>query len=343
VPLDRALGGDAALFYLLVALAMVPRIRRLHRALGVPEAVTRDTCLQVKCMCGNYQRANGGRPGVFDQINWLRYFVDGSLFFRLGRLEYWRKPFNGEYRVFRRRRDGRTIALAGPAWRINDAGWIEGVGAEAESRPGWETVLRQTGAGAFGFPIHPRGFVEREPVRLPAADWDCVLEKGTPVLDLHIPAGGGLTPEACADSFRRAAEFFRRHFPEPAPRAMVCSSWICSPILEQILPPGSNLVAFLREVYLCPLNSRGPASLWFVFLQKPFDPATAPRETSLQRALLAYLESGREWRNGSLFFLLDDLPRFGRQWPRAQYAAADVAAIQRGGSVRQCPDLGSTS
>jgi len=41
-----------------------------------------------------------------------------------------------------------------------------------------------------------------------------------------------------------------------------------------------------------PAPCRPNDGLWFVFLQTRFDPATAPRETSLQRAVLDYLGKG---------------------------------------------------
>ncbi|MDO9543267.1 MAG: acyltransferase domain-containing protein, partial [Kiritimatiellia bacterium] len=245
VPLDKILGDDGPSFYLLVALAIVPRMRIFHQRLGIPEQVTRETCLQVKCFCENYRRANGGRLGIFvQQTGWLKNYVNGTLFFRLGRFEYWSQPFNQDYKVYRHRSNGMTMALAGPAWKINSSGLIEGIGAEAEDNSGWQTTLKQDKSGTCGFPINPKGFVEPLPVNLPEAEWECVLEKGVPVLFMHIPAGGGMRLEKCAESLREARKFFRRYFPSPAPRAIVCSSWMFSPILEQILPADSNLIKF---------------------------------------------------------------------------------------------------
>jgi len=323
-PLEKILGDDGPIFYLLIALAIVPRMKTCHQRLGIPEQVTRDTCRQVKCFYDNFSRAHGGRPGIFEQVSWLKNYVNGTLYFRLGRFEYWSLPFNQDYKVYRRRGDGRTIALAGPAWKINSSGWIEGIGAEAGNKSCQQTVLKQIGPGTYGFPINPKGFVEAGPVCLPETDWECVLENGVQILSMHIPAGGGMSIEKCAESLQEARRFFRRYFPSPAPRAIICGSWMFSPILEQILPADSNLVRFMRELYLCPVNSRGNDALWFVFLQKPFDPATAPRETSLQRAILNYLQAGNTWHNGNMFFMLDDLDRFGSQWYRKSYSTADL-------------------
>jgi hypothetical protein len=313
-PLQKMMGEDWPIFYLLIALAMVPRIRAHHRGLGIPEWVTKDCCLKVKDECNDYRRGRGGRLGIFrGELSWLSNYVNGEPFYRLGRFEYWSKPFPHHYKVYRSRQDGRIIALAGPGWRINSSGWIDGVGAETEDASLWQTTLRQIGSSVHGFPINPRGFVEKNPVTLQEGDWECVLEKGVPVLEMHIPAGERITLERCAESLRKAKQFFQTYFPAPAARAIICSSWMFSPLLGQLLPADSNLVRFMRELYLCPTNSRSRSGPWFIFLQEPFNLATAPRETSLQRAILNYLQAGNLWRDGRMFFMLDDLDHFGSQ------------------------------
>jgi len=313
-PLQKAMGDDWPIFYLLIALALVPRIRTFHRRLGIPEQVTRECCLKVKGECDDYHRGRG-RLGIFNgELSWLKNYVNGELFFCLGRFEFWSKPFPYDFKVYRSRKDGKIMALAGPAWKINSSGWIEGIGAETEDTSFWQTTLKQIGSSVYGFPINPMGFVEHDPVVLTEGDWECVIEKGMPILEMHIPAGERVTLERCAASFREAKEFFQRYFPTPAKRAIVSSSWMFSPLLKQLLPADSNLMRFMRELYLCPADSSSRSGPWFVFLQEPFDPATAPRDTSLQRAILNHLQAGNLWRDGSMFFMLDDLDHFGSQW-----------------------------
>jgi len=210
VPALKTLPGDmGSLFYLLIGMAMVPRLREYHRTLRIPEEITRTTAGQISCICGNYRRAHAGRPGVFiNQLAWLR----------------------------------------------------------------------------------------------------------------HIPAGGGMPLEACRDSLQQAADFFRKRFPERSPAAFCTVSWIFSPQLEQVLPRDSNMVKLQRELYLYPWPSISQ-SVWFIFFQNVFDPATAPRDTSLQRAVYDYLVDNRYWRNQAMFFLLDDLPEFGRQVYRSRVPA----------------------
>jgi hypothetical protein len=130
-----------------------------------------------------------------------------------------------------------------------------------------------------------------------------------------------MTPEACADSFRRAAEFFRIHFPDEPPKAVVCASWIFSNQLQDIFPETANLVRFQRELYLFPTPSGPWDGLWFVFLVRgEITPENAPRNTRVQRGILDYLQDGNRWHCGAMFFLMDDLDSYGTRtyianWP----------------------------
>ena len=91
-----------------------------------------------------------------------------------------------------------------------------------------------------------------------------------------------------------------------------------SPLVEKMHPETSNIVKYLREEHLVPVPHGGTDALWFVFFQDKFDHATAPRDTSLQRALLDYLQPGRVWHNGGMFYLADDIDKFGTQVYRDQ-------------------------
>jgi hypothetical protein len=127
-----------------------------------------------------------------------------------------------------------------------------------------------------------------------------------------------MEPEACRESFGQAAAFFDTFDTARVPVAIACRSWIFSPILEQILPSESNLVALTREVYLLPTAGGKQEGLWHLFNQEPIDPRTAPRATRVQRAVADFLAAGGVWRIGEMILMLRDLPAFGRGLYRAQ-------------------------
>ena len=151
-------------------------------------------------------------------------------------------------------------------------------------------------------------------VTLAAADWDPVLEPGDPVLYFHIPGGIPLDHAACGDSFRAAMDFFPRHFPERPYRAFFCGSWLLDTQLEDWLPSGSNLVRFLREFYMVPSGISARSILQTVFGNDADDLSNAPRDTSLQRAILEHVSAGRpiDPRAGKCFLFPEDLD-WGRQ------------------------------
>ena len=111
-----------------------------------------------------------------------------------------------------------------------------------------------------------------------------ILPAGTPVLHVHIPAEEPLAEEACRDSLRRAAEFWKN-----TKRIYICESWLLSPHLKDILKENSNILRFqeLFEVVETDENSRQAEER--VFGEFLTDKGRYPEETSLQRSMKAYL------------------------------------------------------
>jgi hypothetical protein len=334
-PLERALGEMSGVFYLLVTMGMVPRLRALHRSMGVPDAVTRETSTQVAGMAENYRRMTGGRLGVTrNTIGWMRHHTAGRLF-RIGRFEYMIQPFRAAIEVYRNRDSGAVIALAPDAVRFNGEGYVDGAAERFDTERGWAATLVHDDTAVTGYPIAPFGMAVRKEVRLPKATWECVLQKGDPTLEMHIPAGGDMTPARCGDSMRRAVPFFRNLFPERPFQSISCSSWIFNTQFEEITLSSDNLVRYQRELYLFPTRSSGRDGLWFIFLQNDVDPATAPRDTSLRRGVADFLAAGNTWRGGGMFFLTEHLNHFGAQYYRSHWPPAGLGLEAKGGSAAE--------
>ncbi|MCC7492031.1 MAG: DUF5596 domain-containing protein [Fimbriimonadaceae bacterium] len=316
--LTARLGDQAGQFYLLVALSEQPAVWAQHAALGVPREVTLETLRQVTEFTEFYRRMTGGRLGVPQQnLYWLRHYTAGRLY-RLGRFEYMIRPY-GHHVEFWRRTDGLTVALANDGLRFTVDGYRD---ASAEHHDDWVSQLTVTAEAVSGHPIDPRGWACRQRLTLPTTDWRRVLADGDAVLDLHIPAGGAMTPERAVDSLRRAAEFFARQFPETPCRAIASGSWIYGNMLEQIRLSSTNLVDFQRELYLLPIPSNPTSGLWFVYQGGERDLANLPRHSSLQRGVADFLAAGGTWRVGGMTVLVDDLPHLGRQHYRTAWLQA---------------------
>ncbi|MFD4672519.1 acyltransferase domain-containing protein [Lentzea sp. NPDC058450] len=126
-------------------------------------------------------------------------------------------------------------------------------------------------------------------------------KEGTPVLEVHIPGDGPMTPEACDESFRRARPFFAAHFPDERYDHGTCRSWLLDPQLADHLPETSNIVRFQRRwTAFGPTPDCDSDVLEFVYHLPPGtgDLAALAQETTLQRAIVGHLQSGGHWRQG---------------------------------------------
>ncbi len=316
--LDR-LGDRAGAFSLLLSLEFPPALAAWHRRFGYPPSVTVETVRQISCFELNHIRGRG-RPGMYEgQLSWFAtYLVDPYV--RLGRFEFQLHPYGGGVSAWKREADGQVLALAEPGVRVADNGaQLDG---KTPPEAGWKTTLEVTPESVAGFPIDPAGRILRKAVRLARADWIPCLRKGDNVLDMHIPAGGGMTWEAMAESFRRAHEFFTHHHPDRPFMAVVCGTWFLDPQLATLLPPDANPLRLQRAVHLYPLNW-GAGGLWFVFQLDPLKtaPSGLPRDTTLRRVLAEFLEKGGQWKCGGMFLMKEDMLRLQEGLYRKRFDA----------------------
>jgi hypothetical protein len=303
---SAVLGERASLFYLLGYLAALPLTWQLYRRLDISLDIFKATLLDFPYYIGDYRDLNG--TWGFSEFPWLWRHLSGRLF-RLGRLQYMLDEFSAGVTAFRRRDGAREgaetsrlpspLLLADPQRPLRPDGWALGAGLPGWGKvdPGpdtWSPAFEVSPDGWRGHLVSPYGQAQRSEVFLPAAEWEMILQKGDTVLDLHIPRKDPLTPSACWASYAMALAFFARVFPERPPKALYCHTWMFSPQLQRMLPASSSLVQFQREFTLFPFAG-SVGFLWdFVFGPKYPEHATAPRDTSLRRAVLDWLDQGGE-------------------------------------------------
>ena len=300
---QKACGEHASLYYLLAYLSALPDAWAKYQQLGVRMEIFKATMRDLRFYMQDYFDLHG-RWG-YAKFDWIWRHLTVQLF-RLGRLQYMLMPFEGGVRAFRHK--GRPalraplpslVLLADPdmplradgnAW---GAGRPQGSEIPPENEETWRPFYESTDNGWNGHPVSPYGWVHEAAVRLSAAEWELVLQPGDTVLDLHIPRKDPLNAEVCGASYVQALEFFRRVFPDHSPKALYCHSWIFSPQLPQFLPPASNLINFEREFYKYPHPGTSGFLQTFVF-GGSHDLESAPRDTSLRRAVLDWLAGGGE-------------------------------------------------
>lgn len=135
------------------------------------------------------------------------------------------------------------------------------------------------------------------------------FRRGDACIGVHIPESGPMSPEACDESFERAAEFFASYFPVPdgVRRLATCWSWLLDDQLAEWLPAGSNIMRFQHRFELVPGSMGSDSSaLSFVFRRPlPTEGVTEafldslPAGTTLERAVVSHLRAGGEWRSRS--------------------------------------------
>ncbi len=309
--LEAALGADADALYVLVGLDCVGMIRAAQAKRGVPEAITQASCDSAAVGLRRFRKAFN-RVGL-DRwtLGWFHYLAGGSLY-RLGRLHFISRPCEANVTVYRHKTTGQVQALALAGRWFGDDGF-DLPGGAAGTMDSWLSERHEDANQVTGTPISPHGMAVRQPITLALNEWTCVLGNGDPILELHIPDLDSITLDVLGNSFALALEFFPRYYPDVPYKAFVCESWMFNTQLQAMLPMGSRLVQFQRQGYLVPQPPSPEYMLYFIFGRKQINLTTAPRDTTLRRAVLAQLETGGTLRNGGWFLLKDDASQFGQE------------------------------
>lgn len=310
------LGDKTSLYYLLAYLAALPHAEAEYRRRGIDLSIFDDTMSDICIwLCHHYE--TDGILG-FDEFIWIWRHLACQLF-RLGRLQFMLKPHEDGVTAYRNRSNGHVVLLADPEQPLRADGAAFGAGIrESEqtdppppdqpSPDAWYPVMQETVDGWRGHMISPFGMVETQPVCLDRREWQVILSPGDTVLDIHIPRKESFTVEDCRASLSQAYAFFAQQEPNRPFQALFCHTWFFTPQLQELLPPTSNILHFQREFYLYPFAG-SPVFLWeYVFGKDKQDPALAPRNTSLQAAVLDWIAAGRE---------LFDLPGLAFHGPQA--------------------------
>lgn len=311
---DAMIGAQADLLHALLVLDCIRLVRERQAQRGVPSDISRAVNQRHAIAWLRGAIEQHGDVGIADWIpGWFRTVGSGELY-RLGRLEFVLRAWDYPFRVYTNMATREAIVLAEAGQQFADDGFTAG-------ELTWTTTLSESADAVIGSPISPRGYALRQQVRLPAADWRLALKHGDPVLDLHVPAEGALTVDALRDAMRQAEAFFDQYYPQRPFAAYMCDSWLFSPQLEAMLPPDSNILRWQREGYLLPGEEDSQSFLTFTFGSKTIDPATAPQDTRLRRAVVAHLARNGRLCCGAWLLLRSDLDRFGAE-PYRQSSAS---------------------
>lgn len=306
--------------FLAAILGAVLIARENYRASQVPEEIIRDT---LSCALGSlnkdprYKTGGGGLgPAGY---GWFRLYLAGRLL-QLGRFNFKLMETTPFGVVLQHKKDRRKVFLFEAGKKCNAKGYLfreKGLYdlpyADPYAEGAFSTTLEITDQGWSGHPVDPRGFILPEKKFFSRDEWDVILQDGDSMIDMHIPGGGGMTPELCKESFRMAKEYFSKRYPGKFKDVIICHSWIFNNQFEEKMPDG-NLAKQMRECYLFPHNSCGQDGIYFLFgryLKTPEDFANAPRDTRLRSIMLDLAQSPEQLRCSGMLYFLEDLDHYG--------------------------------
>jgi len=289
-----------------------------HRALGVPDNVTRDTFGDLLVAFEHYAGRNGGALGAVYYNEWLHHHYKAELF-KIGRLQYILKEYKGYARLFVDDATGEAILTSQPGVSFRGDGHVDGQNGVFSPETRWKSESHEDSDFIRTNCLFVNGRAIRTPVALDKKIWRVALESGRFGLEMHIPRGERLTRADCVESLREAWRFHKKFFPERAFEAFYCGSWLLDSCVQNFLPPDSGIVTFQKLYRLYPIDG----DEWS-FFDRGFgaaDPETelkdvmkfargADRSTSLRRGVADYILAGGRLHSGAGVIHQYDLIKF---------------------------------
>ncbi len=308
---DECLGKEGAgLFNLLIALASVPLIDRAYEKLGIPKRYSAEHHTWLGGTIDIFRGAHEGRFGhTLQQTAWLRLAVNGTLF-RVGRFEFLLQDYpQWAPAVYVHRSTGKMVALARSQWKY-DAEWTR---LPDHAGNALHTARIEEGDDFIqGIQLLYDGRVKSDSFcRLDKKEWTPMISPWSLFATLHIPPGGGMSPEIARESLIAGFEFFRTYFHREIP-LFCCQSWILNPEWRRLLPD-SNLAKFQRSVFMVehPVTENKDG-LFFLFGRDDGDPLKEyPADNSARRAMLQVLRDGHKLKSGVMILPTSQLDLFG--------------------------------
>lgn len=269
---------------------------------GFPEDIIRDTLRIAVGGVGNYVRTHHGAWG-YDLLWWAQLYVEGKLFL-IDRLEMeLHSRFEGKAVVFQNG-EGEIVSFAKDIMVHRDGMALGSLYYEDEEGA-FEATLAETEDAYIGYPYGKDGRVSSEKIVLAKEEWKLVLQKGDPVVRIHIPREGKLTPESVERTIEKTIQFLKQHYPEYTYKAFACCSWLTDPQLIEMLGEDSNIAKFCNRFQSLTLKSNGRAVYYFVFSQPDdkFEFKDLPENTRLEKMLKRHYMDGKAIYEMEGFFL----------------------------------------
>lgn len=301
---ENALEKDASLKGMIVPavlLCALPEALKRFHAEGIDDIILKDTFPDI-CLWLDFFRKREGFDGV-DELPWILYPYAGRLL-TFGRLMYESCAFPYPFRFYRSKKSGNICILTEDGEKISPDGHIVGA-SHIHCDPAFVTELTEEDGMICGHPADAEnGIVLNERICISEDEYELCLKPGMPILSIHIPEGGKLSPEAVDASLDQA----RRHYKKQGYPAdmFLCESWMLDANLKDMLPDHSNILRFANRYLRFPVLAPDFTAPKYIFGPAAADtrPQDLAEDTPLQRAMKAFLmRGGKLYDTGGLMFI----------------------------------------
>jgi GNAT-like C-terminal domain/N-acyltransferase N-terminal domain len=293
---------------LTLLLSAYPGMEKLYAEKAYPRQVLLDTFMDIGIWVKQWYRECGIYGVKQEPVIAWEMGLSRGIIFRLGRLQFHTYDFNYDCRVFRHNTTGKLMALSGDGVRYDQQGLIDGIEDSWDESGHWFSSYSEENGKVAGNLISPDGYAHKEKIELDLNEWSVALQKGDQAINVHIPADGPMSVEACMDSYKRALEFFPKYFPDCKFKSFCCFSWLLDPQFEKLLKETSNIIKFQRSGYLLPFPGSS-ATVGRVFGQEAVKEGIdiVPHDSGMRKSFAAFLRSGGIFHNGMWLLFPQDI------------------------------------
>lgn len=305
-PLPRPKEGEPSLPYdMLPALALASMADYCYENLMKRNIPQEHIDRMMKIPEGNVRsKVNNALPPRHDLYDWDQLAIDGKLF-TLGRLQiHVGDTFGGYVSVFENSK-GERIPLADYGLKFDKVGFALGALYHENEEDSFVGIVEEDEKCYTGYPYAKMGTVKREKISLYKSEWKKIFYRDDYVIKLHIPAGGGLTPEAVDASLAEGREFVKKYFPEFKYKGYSCYSWLCDPTLSELVGEDANIAKFSKRFQPLTVPSNGRSIFRFIYKNANIKVEDIPEDTTLSRALKAHYKNGGAVYDFRGYFLED--------------------------------------
>ena len=300
-------GEKTGLLYLLVMLSLYPHLQQRMELEGLPQELADRAMTRCTSLLPNRGINYPGEKGLQGRALPFMLNYKNTPSFRIGRFDFVLTPVPGNYpELFRHRTNRSYVGLCRSSWRVDEAGHVHAWDDETTPCVG----LKEENNTITGRKIDlVSGVITPEFVTLDLAEYERVLHKDANVLLIHIPGGGGMTPELCKESFIEAKEFCKKYFPQMEFAVFGCISWAFYNEWRTYLPD-ANMTKVQKGCLSFPVYAAPRSGLYFVFGHDDGDPAAYPGDNSMRRAMIKLWNEKGALGSGGILLPLDETENF---------------------------------